>query len=227
MRITIDEYAKRFKMSKEMIRAKLHAGRLEHDTVDGTIFIHIDDAAAAPQTPPPKTATRTTAGAIILMYQKENAALKEQIRTLEAKIDRLIGDKEQMLREERDRIESIYASRDEQLKAFLELINTKMLKESLAVSATSHPAKNTAESAEPVALADDPVSAAAAGKGPIHSKRIELQKYLATLAYSSEEIKQVKKRFAKAYGNDIRVLQENGKFILDFSKYDYSDLLAR
>jgi hypothetical protein len=35
----------------------------------------------------------------------------------------------------------------------------------------------------------------------------------------------LKKRFLAVYGSDIRVIKENGKLYLDFSKYDYSDLL--
>ena len=219
MRITIDEYAKRYKMSKEMIHAKLRAGRLEHEEIDGTVYIRIEEV---PKTPPSKPAARTTAGAIILMYQKENAALKERIRQLEEKVDGLIADKEQMLREERDRIEAIYTARDEQLKSFLELINTKMLKESVSAQIGAH-----REAQAATELPDEPLPRETVQKEPVATKRIELRKYLSLLGYPPSEFKQVKKRFAKAYGNDIRVLQENGEFILDFSKYDYSDLLAR
>jgi hypothetical protein len=210
MQITVDEYARRFKMSKEMVRAKLRAGRLPHSVVDGTTYITVEPprqeapakaAADAPQ--------RTTAGAIIMMYQKENAQLKRKISELEAKIDRLISDKEAMLREERDRIETIYASRDEQLKSFLELVNAKIAQEGFKLGAS-----RTAEAAEPAG----PLSDAA--------ERVELFSYLEARHYSASEKKSVKKRFARAYGNDIRVIQQNGEFILDFSKYDYSDLLA-
>ena len=62
MQITIDEYAKRFKMSKEMIRAKLRAGRLPHTTVDGMTYITVDVPAASPETSATQTPQRTTAG---------------------------------------------------------------------------------------------------------------------------------------------------------------------
>ena len=35
----------------------------------------------------------------------------------------------------------------------------------------------------------------------------------------------IKRRFAEAYGSDIRILQYQGEFYLDLSKFDYSDLL--
>ncbi len=221
MQITIDEYARRYKMSKEMIHAKIRAGRLEHSVVDGTVRITVPDEAVREEPVRPASAerSRTTAGAIIMMYQKENAQLKERVRELEAKIDRLIGDKERMLREERDRIETIYAKRDEQLKSFLELINARLLSES---PSAPHAVEDTdAIPADPLVQENDPENETPPGR------RIELKKYLTVLDYTPRERKQIKKRFAKAYGNDVRVMQENGEFVLDFLKYDYSDLLAR
>jgi len=211
MQITIDEYAERFKMSKEMVRAKLRAGRLRYDVVDGTTYITVE---AAPGGGPAAAPQRTTAGAIIMMYQKENAQLKRKIAELDAKIDRLIADKEQMLREERDRIQSIYAARDEQLKSFLELVNAKLVNEGFRLGSAA------AEAEAVETFAEHSAEPAAPGQ-------TELFVYLDAKHYGEAEIKKVKKRFAKAYGNDIRVIQQNGEFILDFSKYDYSDLLAR
>ncbi|MDQ7067165.1 MAG: hypothetical protein Q9M40_03725 [Sulfurimonas sp.] len=60
------------------------------------------------------------------LYQKENQQLKEKILQLETKIDKLIDDKEQMLRDEMAKIEQVYSSKDEQLKSILELINAKL-----------------------------------------------------------------------------------------------------
>lgn len=211
MQITIDAYAKRFKMSKEMIHAKLRAGRLEQTTVDGTVYIKVEEPEK-----PSDPALRSTAGAVILLYQRENAQLKERISMLEEKIDRLIGEKEQMLREERDRIEAIYTARDEQLRAFLELINAKMLQQAPQAEVQANAAAPAVETAGEIDVTVEPSI----------SGQIELRHYLSLLGHTPPERKRIKKRFAKAYGHDIRVVQHNGEFILDFSKYDYSDLIA-
>ena len=216
MQITIDEYAKRFKMSKEMIRAKLRAGRLPHSTVDGMTYISVDAPAAAPEKPRSEAPQRSNAGTVVMMYREENTQLKKKIGELEAKIDRLIGEKEQMLREERDRIETIYAARDEQLKAFLELVNAKLVQEGFKLATAQQ---------EPVATKE--MGRYAAPFPADLPERMELLHFLDLKQYSPAEKKNVKKRFARAYGNDIRVIQQNGEFILDFSKYDYTDLLAR
>ncbi len=116
-----------------------------------------------------------------------------------------------MLRDERDRIEKIYTSRDEQLKSFLELINTKLLQNySTAVHEVVDVDHVADKSAEPDWR---------------YNGLVELRKYLKTLDFNSTQRKHIKKRFARNYGHDVRIIQQNGEFFLDFTKYDYSDLL--
>jgi len=232
MRFSIDEYSRRFKMSKEMIHSRMRNKRLNYIIEDGVTYIivprssldselrreiheekkaEVREVRQETETPPVQPSApapkKTTVGTIIALYQKENQQLKIRIKELEAKIDRLIDDKEQMLIEERNRIEKVYANKDEQLKSILELINTKML---TAPSETVHDIDIDEENYD-------------SGWGPNHL--VELKKYLKTLELSTSVRKMIKRRFALAYGNDVRVIQQNGEFFLDFSKYDYSDLL--
>jgi cell division protein FtsB len=148
---------------------------------------------------------KTTVGTIIALYQRENQQLKIRIKELEAKIDKLIDDKETMLINERDRIEQIYSNKDEQLKTILNLVNTKLM---LSQNNTIHDVDVTPES-----------------DSHTHNGFIELKKYLKSLDLEPHQRKIIKKRFAVAYGNDARVMQQNGEFYLDFNRYDYSDLL--
>ena len=55
---------------------------------------------------------------------------------------------------------------------------------------------------------------------------VELKEYLKTLSLKSYQRKVIKRRFLSVYDNDVRVMQKDGKLYLDFSKYDYSDLLS-
>lgn len=228
MRFTIDEYSKRFKMSKEMIHSKLRSKRLNYIIEEGTTYIIVPRSSindpeserieeklktdiirnSGLETEKPKVTVAT----IIALYQKENRHLKDKIVQLEAKIDGLIADKEQMLREERDRIEQVYTTKDEQLKNILELINTKLLlSEKTAQNKTVHDVDVTEE---------EPIEAS------WHQNDfVELRQYLKSLDIKSSERKLIRQRFAEAYGKDIRIIQQNGQFFLDFSKYDYSDLL--
>ncbi len=113
-----------------------------------------------------------------------------------------------MLRDEMSKIEKVYSDKDEQLKNILELINTKLIAEQ---NQTIHEVE-TLERKE-------------IKKVKKKSEIIELKEYLKTINLESYQKKVIKRRFLAVYGSDIRVSKENGKLYLDFSKYDYSDLL--
>ncbi|WP_345979268.1 hypothetical protein [Sulfurimonas sp. HSL3-2] len=225
MRFTIDEYSKQFKMSKEMINSKLRSKRLNYIIENGTTYIivtrssldqekreeiHQQNMQKKSQEPDSNIATKkTTVGMILSLYQRENAQLKQKIKELEHKIDSLINDKEQMLRDERDRIESVYNSKDEQLKTILELINKKFLLEQK--SETVH--EVSLNESETINASFDDASF------------VELKYYLKTLDIEPYQRKIIKRRFLDAREHDIRIIEQNGKIFLDFAKYDYSDLL--
>ncbi len=204
MKLTIDEYSKKFKMSKEMVTSKIRSKKLDYIIEEGNTFIIINEIKNTNeeeinQSPSKKISKpKTTVATILALYKRENNYLKQKIEQLENKIDKLIDDKEQMLRDERDKIEEIYSNKDIQLKNILELVNAKMQQDQ---DETIHEIEHTSEI-------------------------IELKTYLKTLELKSSQRKKIKKRFEKALGSDIRIIEQNGKLYLDFSKFDYSDLLA-
>jgi len=223
MRLTLNEYSKHFKMSKEMINSKLRSKKLNYIIEDGVTYIIAtknsvtqekiitiqEEKTKAASVSMPKQ--KTTVATVLALYQRENKHLKEKILQLEEKIDKLIDDKEQMLRDERDKIEEIYSSKDKQLKNILELINTKLMMEN--ESQTIHEIETY------------PVQEIKEVLNTKKSEVIELRAYLQGLDLKSNQRKKIKKRFLNVYDSDIRIIQQNGKLYLDFSKYDYSDLL--
>ncbi len=226
MRLTLDEYSTHFKMSKEMINSKLRAKKLNYIIEDGVTYIIVTRSSLdsdkrnevhqqqtekreerkALKNAPAKP--KTTVAMVLSLYQRENKQLKAKIVQLEAKIDKLIDDKEQMLRDEMSKIEQVYSTKDEQLKNILELINTKLIAEQ---TQTIHEVE-TLEKKEIKEKKKKP-------------EIVELKEYLKTLKLESYQKKVIKRRFLAVYGSDIRVMKENGRLYLDFSKYDYSDLL--
>lgn len=224
MRLTIEEYAKRFKMSKEMIYSKLRDKKLNYIIDDGTTYIIIKDEEK-PQEPQQTSKNshinegntnlpakpKMTVAMVLALYQRENKQLKEKIVQLENKIDKLINDKEQMLRDERDRIEDVYNAKDEQLKKILELINTKLMLENPGADIHEVQTFKKLEKEKEIENA---------------TELVELRDYLDTLDLKSPQKKMIKKRFLNVHDSDIRIIQQNGKLYLDFSKYDYSDLFA-
>ncbi len=224
MRLTLDEYCKHFKMSKEMLSSKLKAKKLNYIIEDGTTYIIVtrssldtDKRSEIHQEQKVKqeiAKPKTTVAMVINLYQKENTSLKEKIMQLEMKIDKLIDDKEQMLRDERDKIEEIYTTKDAQLKNILELVSAKMMQE----NETIHEIESFESIPTREIKKDD--------RKVKHAQTIELKDYLKSLGLDASKRKMIKKRFLNAYDSDIRILIENGKLFLDFEKYDYSDLLA-
>lgn len=233
MRFSIDEYSQHFKMSKEMIHSRLRSKKLNYIIENGETFIIvprrlIDEekketikearTESTPKQPAPKP--KTTVGTIIALYQKENHQLKIRIKELEAKIDKLIDDKEQMLRDERDRITAVYENKDQQLKNVLELINSKM---QLQQSHNQLVDVEVSADEEIEASLETPKNKT---KKNANNQFVSLRDHLKVLELKSSVRKLIKKRFAYSYGHDVRIIQQNGDFFLDFSKYDYSDLLA-
>ena len=221
MRLTIDEYSKKFKMSKEMISSKLREKKLDYIIEDSITYLVVDDALLVSQHEEVKKEVlltqvmtkalvkpKTTVATVIALYQRENAQLKQKILQLENKVDGLIDDKEQMLRDEMHKIEQLYNKKDEQLKNILELINAKMMQENQ--DETIHEVKTLQNNTKETQTPDV----------------VELREYLKILNLRSYQRKVIKRRFLAVYDNDIRVLQKDGKLYLDFSKYDYSDLLS-
>lgn len=212
MRLSIDEYATQFEVPITTVHTKLRNRELNYTIDKGMVYIIVSSE--------PETKQKTSVGTIIALYQKENQELKEKISDLEQKVDRLINDKEQMLREERSRIEHLYQSKDEQLKSVLELINTKLQLSQPSLQDVSAQAINNDE--EELIDTDEAHSNEHPHNNP---HKIALRKYLKNIGLDTMEKRIIKRRFAGAYGSDIRILQHNGEFYLDLSKFDYSDLL--
>ncbi len=219
MRFSIDEYAKTFKISKEMIHSKLKTKRLNYIIEGGITYIIVPRSSLSetqkrdiqepskPEPAAPPSVAKTSIGMVISLYQKENLHLKLKIKELEAKIDSLVNDKEQMLIAERNRIEEIYTSKDEQLKSILEVLSSKLM---LSANNTIHEVDAIVQSS-PLPHTNSGI--------------IELKRYLKFIGIGSEGRKAIRNRFSERYGSDVRIIQKEGEFYVDLSKYDYTDLL--
>ncbi len=234
MRFTIEEYAKAYSISPEMVESRIRRNRLNYIIEDDKTYIvvpkhqvpfdtqnpdadktelsHQGNAVPAPEK------KRTTVATVIGLYQKENRYLKMKIDELEAKVDRLIAEKEQLLKEERQRIEKVYQDKDVQLKTILELINTKLLQEHTQHHSPVSEAELSEEAPKNVTHQVNP--SVSTLQAPV-----ELKSYLRSLGLKSSERKSIKRRFAQAFGSDSRIMLHDGLFYLDFDRYDYSDLL--
>lgn len=223
MKLTEDEYCERFKSSKDILSSRIKAKKVESIVEDGIKYISTSDKSmnSADRVEPSKEVisssnhmhaqkSKVTVAMVLALYHKENTILKQKISRLEKKIDRLVDEKEQILRDELNKLESFYSVKDRQLKNILELVNNKVAYENKEL--TVHEVESCSE------FSNDSVNN--------EHELVELKEYLKLLGLKSAKRKIIKKRFLDLHDGDVRIIEQEGKIYLDFSRYDYSDLLA-
>ena len=186
MKLTLEQYMQKFQTTKEVVHEKIQTKQLSYTIEDGVLYIETNTQESTTPSPPAKRKTKPTVAMVIALYQKENQQLKEKIVQLEAKIDKLIDDKEQMLRDEMRKIEKVYETKDEQLKTILELMQAKQEAQN---NITVHDVLPVSQEAPPKE----------------EERIVELKAYLKSLNLTHQERKMVKKKFLNAYGADIRL----------------------
>jgi len=212
--MTINEAAEHFGVSKEAIHNRVRRGSLGVTIINGVKLVEIDaDIKAKPHA---KTRTQVRKTTTVVGEDRYYKLLEEQNVQLQAKVEKLEGEtrtlrdqKEQMLIEERIKIEQIYKDKDEQLKNILNTISSQfMLNAPLSVEQEEH-----LDATIEVEEID------------VQAKLISLKKYLKTQKLSDKKQVKIKNRFKKRAKKDDRIIVLDGKFHLDTNKYDYSDLL--
>ena len=197
MKLTIDEAAQKFKVSKEAIHNRIRRGSLDCVIEHGTKLVLIDE---------PTTSSKPSDDKYYAYIEEENSDLKQKVRDLEKSNLRLRDDKERMLVLEKEKIEQIYKQRDEQLKQVLHTITSKFL-------------PNVPEK-EVDTIADDVVDVET-----IKSEPVRLKAFLKLKAYKPAKRLRIKNRFKRLIGQDERVFRTDGKVYIDPSRFDYKDLL--
>ena len=210
--MTILEAAEHFGVSKEAIHNRVRRGSLSVSVVDGVKFVEVDGSAKPATQAKSKTQTRRASQTSDDRYYK---LLEEQNSKLQAKVDKLEGEtrtlrdqKEQMLIDERIKIEQIYKDKDEQLKNILSSISSQfMLNAPLEVEEEEH--------LDAEIEMDEPV---------VKGELISLKKYLKKQKFSLKKQKKIKEIFKKRAKKDERIITLGSKCYIDTIKYDYSDL---
>jgi hypothetical protein len=212
--MTILEAAEHFGISKEAIHNRVRRGSLVVSVIEGVKMVDVD----AKVTPKTKTTnTRKTATSSNDKYHKfleeQNARLQTRVDTLEGETRSLRDHKEDMLLQERMKIEEIYKEKDEQLKNILTTLSSQfMLSAPIEVKAEEH------------VEAEIEIEKKLIKKEPKKGALLSLKKYLKTQNFSQKKEEKIKLRFKKKAKKDERIIVINSKFYLDTFKYDYSDL---
>lgn len=209
--MTIADAAEYFNVSKEAIHNRIRRGSLNCIVENGVKFVAIESAKSA------NTSTVVTDNRYTQYIEQENERLREKVDVLEKETSRLRDQREQMLIDERVKVEEIYKERDAQLRNILNVVATKFL---------SH-ANEDLVMQEAMGMEDEAINADIVPEPVEEEGWVSLKTFFKLKRYSDETKKQLKRRLkAAAYEGDERFIEQDEKLYLNPSKYAYSDLLG-
>ena len=210
-KMTVAEASEYFKISKEAIHNRIRRGTLDCVIEHGTKYVVVGEVKSEP------AQTNTGNDKYYSYIEQENAVLKAKVSELEGETRSLREQREQMLIEEKVKIEQIYKERDIQLKSVLQVVASKFLTHQNmedvieeAVAAEEEPSEEIDDVIDVVEEEDDFVS---------------LKQFLKLKMYSKKKRVKIKARFEKYAFDDERILLKGGKIYLTPNHYDYSDLI--
>ncbi len=209
-KLTIEAAAKHFGVSKEAIHNRIRRGSLEVVVEEGVKLVKVGDAKVVKPRAKATPAQRNTSNdeRYYKLLQEQNNKLQARVEKLEGETQSLRDQKEQMLIEERQKIEQIYKDKDAQLKQVLNTLATQFM-------LTQAPENVKEEITDTVEIVE--VEEA--------SELISLKKYLKNKKLSGKKSAKIQKKFMKKASSDERIITVGSKLYIDPIKYDYSELL--
>ena len=196
-KLTIQEAADHFKVSKEAVHNRIRRGTLPSLMEHGVKYVIVDEVKS--NTKPVNNDDKYYA-----FLEEQNKALQEKVERLEKDNSSLRDQKELMLIEERIKIENIYKEKDEQLKNILQTISTKFLAQTIETQEID------ISSVEVIDIEDEDIS---------------LKKYLKSLGLKSKRQEKVIARFKKLADKDERIIIKDNKLFVNPKKYSYNDII--
>lgn len=209
-KISVAEAAEFYGVSKEAIHNRIRRGSLNSELSDGQKYVVIDEDATPPTKGTKKTTTKTTSRArnatqIDSKYYKhledQNHKLQEKVEVLESETRTLRDQKEQMLIDERIKIENIYKEKDEQLKSIINMISSNLMIESK------------------VNIEDELVEAEIE---EVEENWTSLNKFLKSLNYKKlKRQRTIKKFYKRAKKGDESIMLKDDKCYIDLNRFGY------
>jgi len=213
--MTINEAAEHFGVSKEAIHNRVRRGSLSVIVIDGVKLVEIDakgnTTTKTRAKAQPRRAAHSNDDRYYKLLEEQNVKLQEKVEKLEGETRSLRDQKEEMLIQERIKIEQIYKDKDEQLKKILSTISSQFM-------------LNAPFPQEEVEVEHLDAEIEVEDKKPKNAL-ISLKKYLKGQNYSLKKQEKIKNRFKKRANKDDRIIILGKKFYIDPIKYDYKDLL--
>lgn len=224
-KLTISDAAQFLGVSKEAIHNRIRRGTLECIVENDLKFVLINENESSNNAVKKPSALKQTTSSDDKYYrflEEQNTKLQNRVDTLEGETRSLRDQKEQMLIDERIKIENIYREKDEQLKSIINAISSKLL---LTTSQETFEGE-----IDEVKDIEDELSDELDDEDEIgdeqedpNNRLTSLNKYLKSQNFSKKKIAKIKEKFKQNSKDDSRVVVVGKKYYIDFQKYDYSD----
>jgi hypothetical protein len=213
-KMSVADAAEYFGVSKEAIHNRVRRGSLE-SVLEGDVKMVLIDEKPATQnrTSVKKPLAQAGNDKYYKFLEEQNAKLQNKVEKLEDETRSLRDQKEQMLIEERIKIEQIYRDKDEQLKNILSTFQSQF---ALSPSPTPLKENDTALEAE-IEIEDV----------RYHNPNgvISLGKYLKEQNFSKKKRKKIQERFDARATKEERIIIVGKKYYIDLEQYSYEDIL--
>ncbi|MCF6339559.1 MAG: DNA-binding protein [Sulfurimonas sp.] len=210
-KLTISDAALKLGVSKEAIHNRIRRGSLKSIIEKGVKLVILEANRGAKIKKVSKVVEKQVDDRYYKLLEEQNTKLQQKIETLEGETRTLRDQKEQMLIDERKKIEQIYKDKDEQLKSIINVISSKFM---------LNAPQNILE------IQDEPVEAQIEilnEEAEETSRLISLNKYIKNKNFKKNKNKKIKEKFKKRAKKDSRIITIGKKLYIDLQKYDYSD----
>lgn len=215
--MTVTQAAEHFNVSKEAIHNRIRRGTLDCVIEQGVKYVVVGGTASAVAAPEEKSPP--SHDKYYEYIEQENAVLKAKISELEGETKQLRGQREQMLIQEKEKIEQIYKERDAQLKSVLHVVASKFLTHQNMDEVIEEVV--TAEVSEPEeSIVEDVIDVV-----QVSEEFVSLKQFMKLKMYAKKKREKIKKRFEKYAFDDERISLVKGKIYLRPNHFDYSDLI--
>ncbi|HUH42171.1 MAG TPA: hypothetical protein VLZ29_03565 [Sulfurimonas sp.] len=212
-KLTISDAAQFLGVSKEAIHNRIRRGTLESVVENDVKLVVINEEESTNNTAKKSSNQKLSIQGNEKYYkflEEQNTKLQVRVDTLEGETRSLRDQKEQMLIDERIKIENIYKEKDEQLKNIINAISSKLM-----LSTSQETIEGEIDEAQEIQETQDADFA--------KSRLISLNKYLKSQDFSKKKISKIKIKFKLKAKEDSRVVTIGKKYYIDLQKYDYSD----
>lgn len=208
-KMSVEDAATFFGVSKEAIHNRIRRGSIQSVVENGVKLVVVDEKAKTPQK---RSIIKPVNNDRYYKYlEAQNEKLQQRVATLEGETRTLRDQKEQMLIEEKEKLENIYKEKDEQLKNILQTLSSKLM--------LNVPVE------EPEMIAQEDTFEAEIEENEPETELVSLKKHLKTSKLSEKKMKKVLKKFKSL--DDERIVRVGKKIYIDPIKYDYKDLIKK